>query len=295
MNTPDHRPVLVGVDGSPSADRALAWAADDAERRGRPLLVVHALEVPPYDLPLQALPGFAGSLREAATRTLAEAERAVRARTPKVEVSTALVEEHTVRALCDQAADALEVVVGHRGRGGFAGMMLGSASLRTAERSPAPVVVVRGPEGEHDVADGAEPGRHGEVVVGLALDGDAAPLEFAFAEAAARGAPVRTVHVSVPPRLAVDAMRQTADDERLRWAMLEAHAPLRKRFPDVRVDETVVWDDPVTALVEASRTAGLVVVGRRHRPGPTWRGLGSVGHGVLHHAACPVAIVPARA
>ncbi|RFU39575.1 universal stress protein [Actinomadura logoneensis] len=290
MNTHETRPILVGVDGSPSAGRALAWAVADAERRGRRLHILHALEIPPYDLPLLGAPGVADSLREGAMRVLADAERAARAQAPDVEVTAKLVEAHAVHALCDRSAGVLETVVGHRGRGGFAEMLLGSVGLGVAEGSESPVVVVRGGEGRSSGRSG-----DGEVAVGLALDGDDAALEFAFAEAAARGASVRTVHAALGPRLAVDAMRQNADEERLLWALLEAHAPLRKRFPDVPVTESVVWDDPVTAMVDASRTADLVVVGRRHRPGPVWRALGSVGHGTVRHAACPVAVVPATA
>ncbi|MFC4907085.1 universal stress protein [Actinomadura gamaensis] len=281
---PDDRPVTVGVDASPAAEQALAWAAADAELQGRTLHVVHAVENWPFDIPLQPPPGFTESLRQSGAEVLAKAERLARTRAKTVDVTTELVAETPARALCDRSARAREIVVGSRGLGGFTGLVLGSVSLRVAERSTAPVVVVR---------ESGAPGRaEGEIVAGLGLADDDAVLEYAFRQARAHGARLRVLHAWSVPDGRADALRRAEDDERLRWAQVRAHAPWRKRFADVAVTEEVARRHPVAALVDAAAGADLLVVGRRRRPGPVWRGLGSVSHGVLHHARCPVAVVP---
>jgi nucleotide-binding universal stress UspA family protein len=191
-----------------------------------------------------------------------------------------LVHERNVPAgLRQYAGDAAEVVIGYRGRGGFAGLLLGSTGLRLAGRYPGPVIVVRDRSG--DAA--------GEIVAGLDLTGDPGPvLDHAFAAAAARGARLRALHAWHPAPLAVESgvdLQITANT--LREQLAAALAPWRSRHPDAKVAEDVVIGHPVETLALASAGAGLVVVGSRGRSFP----LGSVSHGVIHHARCPVAVV----
>ncbi|MEU6998694.1 universal stress protein, partial [Nonomuraea sp. NPDC046570] len=70
--------------------------------------------------------------------------------------------------------------------------------------------------------------------------------------------------------------------------------PWRVKHPDVQMNESAVCEHPVSALAEASRTADLVVVGSRGLGGFASAVLGSVSHGILHHAHCPVAVVRPR-
>jgi nucleotide-binding universal stress UspA family protein len=279
------RPIVVGTDGSPHAERAVEWAAAEAARRARPLHVLHA--VPPWDpgLTLTPDPWAAETLAEAGERILGHAvELAVK--TADVEVTTEQVYATPVAALRERAGEAAEVVVGHRGLGGFKGLLLGSTSLKLAGRTPCPVVIVRGENG----AD------RREVLVGVDPRDEAHPrvLHHAFRHAVARGSRVRVLHTwEVPPTLFDSAypaaIRQAlaAAQERL----AEAVAPWRVRFPDVKVVEEARPGHPADRLVEASARAELLVVGA-HRHGHGGR-IGSVGHGVIHHADCPVAIVGA--
>lgn len=277
-------PIVVGIDGSDESDRALRWAAAEAVLRGRPLHIVHALESWPYKAPLFMPAETTERMTRAGRRLLRAARERVQERRPRLEVTTALVEEEPPQALHDQSDKAFELVVGSRGRGGFASMLLGSTSLRMATRSAVPVVIVRG-----DASD------RGEIVAGVDLLRDAgAVLDYAFDAAALRGARLRVVHAwqtlgtLIEAGYAVDAEQIERD---LRAQVAEACEPLRAKYPRVDVVDEIVLEHPVTALSHASRNARLLVVGAHQR---RWNApqLGSVGHGVIHHARCPVAVVP---
>jgi nucleotide-binding universal stress UspA family protein len=273
-------PVVVGVDGSDPSRVALRWAADEAVRRGRPLRIVYAVGPWACDIPFYPEPMMTESLHEAGRAILEESAEEVRGRRPGLEVSTALGVEPPAVALRRQAEEAYEVVVGHRGRGGFASLLLGSVSLHTVGYADAPVVVVR---------DGDRPERR-EIVVGIDLSKHAAAaLRYAFDAAVLRQALVRVIFAWYPPegRYAVLEVGELAVA-----VHQEAHqlvAPWRERYPDVAVAENTPRDHPVKALVDASADADLVVVAAR---GHTGLRLGSVSHGLIHHARCPVAVVP---
>ncbi|TDC86764.1 universal stress protein [Actinomadura sp. 7K507] len=284
-------PIIVGADGSVPSEVAAAWAAEDAARHGRDLEIVHVVERWPFDVPLTLAPGEAGSLSRVGSEVLAGAERIARGRRPEVPVSAELVSGRTVRALTDRSERAFELVVGHRGLGGFAGLVLGSVGLGVVRHAACPVVVVRG-------ESAAEPaGERGEIAVGVGLGDDSAALEYAFRAADARHARLRVVHAWPFPE-ALDGPGAGADlqriEERARWRVIEAHAPLRKRFPGVEVAEDIVQDNPAAALVAVSRDVDLVIAGSHAREGLTVPRARAVTHALIHHAHCPVAIVPDR-
>ncbi|QKW37002.1 universal stress protein [Actinomadura sp. NAK00032] len=277
-------PIVVGTDGSGVAERAVAWAAADAVRRHRPLHIVHAARIWPYQVRRFALPDESERVSHAGRAVLREAEEHVRTRWPGLRVTTALVVNTPPDALRDESEKALELVVGRRGHGGFAGLLLGSVSRRVAGHSAVPVVVVRGEAGPD----------HGEVAVGCDIEEEANDvLEYAFDAAAVRGARLRVVHAwQIAASLAESGYavdEEQMNDER-RAGIIAAYAPLRERHPLVEVVNDVLIGHPVSILCKVSRAADLLVVGAsRHRSGVP--GLGSVGHGVIHHAECPVAVI----
>lgn len=288
MSEPTVAPIIVGTDGSAAADQAVAWAADDAARRRRPLCIVHAIERWIYDIPLGTPPGMRDSLSDVGWRILAEAVAVARKRRPEVEVTTELIEKTTAQALKEQSGRAFEVVLGHRGLGGFASHLLGSTGLRVAGQADGPVVIVRG---EVTAAGG-------EVVAGVDLsDGSALALEYAFDAAAIRADRLRVIHAwELPATLATaDFTVDVAEIEHgVRWSLTQALEPWRKRYPEVEVVEEVVRGHPVSALADASERADLVVIGPHGRSRLSVVHLGSVAHGVIHHAHCPVAVVRPR-
>ncbi|MEO3809007.1 universal stress protein [Sphaerisporangium sp. B11E5] len=274
-------PIVAGVDGSGSAAAAVEWAAEEAVRRGVPLRVVHVRE--PWageDEPHLDAPD--GEHHE---DVLTEAAEAARKRAPGLEVTTALLTGTVVASLRAESETAALVVIGSRGMGGFAELLLGSVGMGLAGHARGPVVVVRETGGE----------RRGEIVAGY--DGSPhaeAALRFALEQAARHGARLRVVYAWPAPPPAPyglsygDLVQAAFDAEANR--VRERVAAWREEYPGVDVRDEVVVGHPVPALTEASEQADLVVVGSRGK-GPLASLLGSVSHGVLHHAHCPVAVV----
>ncbi|MEU8120413.1 universal stress protein [Spirillospora sp. NPDC049024] len=271
--------VLVGTDGSAPSDRAIGWAAEEAARLGKELHILHVLETPTKTAPGNT-GGDVASLVDSWNPVLRAGRDIALRRHPDLKVETMLVHDRTVAGgLRHYTGEAAEVVVGHRGRGGFASLLLGSTGLDLAGHYPGPVVIVRG----HSDTP------LGEVVVGLDLADDPAPaLDHAFAAAAARDARLRVLHAWRPAAPPVGSGVDVQLAANARYDRLAAAlAPWRERRPDLKVVEDVVIGHPVEMLAQASADADLVVVGSRGRSFP----LGSVGHGVVHHAHCPVAVV----
>lgn len=129
--------ILVGIDGSDHASRALAWALDEAERRGCRVRAVLAWSfLGEADTVLGT-----GTTEEDAKRVLSQiVDEAAGERSALVDQVT--VNDLPVPGLLGQAEDAALVVVGSRGRSKLKGLMLGSVSRTVVERSPVPVVVV---------------------------------------------------------------------------------------------------------------------------------------------------------
>ncbi|MGW5686150.1 universal stress protein [Nonomuraea sp. NPDC003754] len=270
--------IVAGTDGSQPASRAVEWAAADAGRRKRALRIVHVCER--WGVPEQTV-----SCQESLA---ADAERA-RLAAPGVRVTTELLPGHVVETLLGEAAAAESIVLGSRGLGGFGALLLGSVGLAVAGHADVPVVIVREPERPE----------HGEVVVGIdGSEHSEAALDYALEQTLARGVRLHTVHAWQMPVTAPYATgygdiadrvaEDTADLVRKRVARW------RDEHGHIEVKESFLCEHPVAALVDASRTAALVVVGSRGMGGLASAVLGSVSHGLLHHAHCPVAVVRPR-
>ncbi|MCX4750813.1 universal stress protein [Kitasatospora sp. NBC_01287] len=151
------RRIVVGVDGSASAAQALRWAIEQARVTGAD--VVEAVMV--WELP--AGYAFAGGMvppppaeldpERLAAQVLAEAVREVTGGEPAVPVRELVLPGPASVALLGQAKGAELLVVGSRGLGGFAGVLLGSVSRHVVEHAPCPAVVVRARSGEHHGGD----------------------------------------------------------------------------------------------------------------------------------------------
>ncbi|WP_123024429.1 universal stress protein [Mycolicibacterium stellerae] len=134
------RPVVLGVDGSRASELATAIAFDEASRRGVDLVALHVWG----DADMSTVFGVDSSaVQSAADKTLAESLAGWQERYPDVTVQRVVEFERPVRHLLDQAEKAQLVVVGSHGRGGFAGMLLGSVSTAVAQEARVPVIVAR--------------------------------------------------------------------------------------------------------------------------------------------------------
>lgn len=289
-------PVVVGVDGSASARAAVALGVSEARRHQRPIRLVHAFVWPIFGVPLGPAPSGPADagLRADAERVLADAIAHASALDPQVPVSGEVVEGTAAPVLLAEAGRAAMTVVGNRGLGGFAGLLLGSVASQVAAHAPGTVLVARG-----------QPTSEGPVVVGVdGSDSAAAALDFAFVEADTRGADLLAIttwygrlSAQTVDRLPLiyDASDVTAEFDRL---LESALADARQRVPaaaQVPVRHEVHHGRAARTLVEASTTAQLVVVGARGGGGLAGLRLGSVSQAMLHHAECPVAIVRAGA
>ncbi|MEY9810208.1 universal stress protein [Streptomyces albogriseolus] len=282
------RPIVVGVDPDPSKRLALAWAADEADRRRLPLRLVHAQGVPTGGYRSgETRPSWEEwnqALHELGDQVLKEAVAFVRSRHPEVEVSTLLAEGEPAWVLRQEARGAALVVVGSWHLSRRREMSSSSVILPLTAHAPCPVAVV--PEPEHVTQQPAY------FVVGV--DGSphaAAAVDVAFEEAALRGAHLRALYVWHPPLLGV--LDEDAAVRECRRVLSETVAGRTATYPDVELHHEVVRGHPVQVLAEASEHALGLVVGTRGHGGFTGMLLGSVSQGVLHHAGCPVITVPA--
>ncbi|WP_156685593.1 universal stress protein [Mycobacterium sp. Marseille-P9652] len=137
---PSHESVLLGIDGSPASDLATAIAFEEASLRGARLVALHAWR----DSDIAHIPSLEESAqRSAAEETLAERLAGWRERYPEVEVTRIVEYDRPATRLLEHSKLAQLVVVGSRGRGGFAGMLLGSVSTAVAQAAGTPVIVAR--------------------------------------------------------------------------------------------------------------------------------------------------------
>jgi nucleotide-binding universal stress UspA family protein len=281
-------PVVVGVDGSPDSRAALAWAAREAQRRHAQLRLVHGY-LPPIPDPAHPYPAqqYQAALHRARALLAAEADRVARDH-PELPVRRVVTAGVPAGILVDESRQAQLVVLGGRGCGGFTGLLTGSVATQVAAHAHCPVVVLR-----HDTQP------DGPILVGL--DGSPpsdAALEFAFDLAAGQGRPLVALYAwrALPPGNLgpVTAWHYDPDQAREEAARLLAEqlAGWAAKHPDVRVTQRPVLSfNPADTLVDASRTASLVVVGCRGRGGFTGLLLGSTSRTLVHHAHAPVAVV----
>jgi nucleotide-binding universal stress UspA family protein len=205
---------------------------------------------------------------------------------PEVGVEGETIEGRPSQVLVQEASFATELVLGSRQLTALRSAVLGSVGVAVAGRTECPMIAVRGPAGlrEEDAS----------VVVGVdATDAAQNVLAVGFDHASRHEVSLRPVLCWHPDLLATMKWRpsppapERADD----W-LSEALAGWREQYPDVTVHPEVIRDHPVAGLVLASSAQYLLVVGTTGHNALPGALLGSVSQGVLHHATCPVAIVP---
>ncbi|NYG05653.1 nucleotide-binding universal stress UspA family protein [Phycicoccus badiiscoriae] len=280
--SPPRRPVVVGVDGGPAADRAVEVAVEQAQRTHRPLHILHAtpLGLAPWTLDrLQAHEELARRSYERATEAA-----------PDLEITFASQVADPATALVTASHTASLVVVGAGTHGQSASVLLGTTAHQVASHARCPVMVVPGSRKWSTT---------GPVVVGVdAAEHSVPAVEFAFAEASTRQAELVPVHTwwweEPGPFLAgsewEDEWIAVAQTQKVLVA--EMLAGWQEKYPDVKVSLTSVRGQAAVVLQEVSQTAQLLVVGSRGRGGFAGLLLGSVSSRVLHDAKCPTVVAP---
>lgn len=142
---PDKGAVLVGVDGSPVGEQAIALAFEEASLRQAPLLALHAWSDVPTDPWLHSTnQGWSWDhVEDRESAMLAERLAGWQEQYPQVQVERIVVRDRPVRSLIERANQAQLIVVGSRGRGGFTGMLLGSTSQALLHAAPIPLIISR--------------------------------------------------------------------------------------------------------------------------------------------------------
>ncbi|MFG2309197.1 universal stress protein [Streptomyces sp. NPDC048566] len=281
-----HGPIVVGADGSEGAARAVRWAAAEADSRSVPLHVVNATALDTWGhLPSEPV---ARSVLDEGLAVVNDAVAQAEKEAPGIRVTARVSRDAAAEALLDAAGSDGLVVVGSRGAGGFPALLLGSVGLRVAACAQAPVVVVRGE---------SEPAATGVVLVAVRDARDLDVLRFAAETAKRRRAALHVLSVysyhqyagSMVPVLG--DLAEVAEEQAASVARLVR--PVSDAFPDLPVTtEAARAHSLAGAVVDATARADLLVVGAHrpaHAPG---KPLGRFVHVVLHHAHCPVAVVP---
>lgn len=285
-------PIVVGVDGSYQALRAVRWGTHEAVRRGAPLLLLDGIGAPePFVSALPPGDKLRQKVRERGAAVLREA-LSVAERVAKARVESRMVDDPGPDALRKSSPGARMIVLGATGRGGWPPFAaLGSTAIQVIAHAECPVVVVRGRDDERylerdPIVVGVDGGPMSDVVV-----------EWAFDEAAMRDAPLIAVHVfsdAGPEALPSDAgmyLYWESAQESQERALAERLAGWADKYPDVAVQRIVVPDQPRHKLLELSARAQLLVVGSRGRGGFEGLLLGSTSQALVNHAECPVMVV----
>ncbi len=295
MTAPSSRPaeVVVGFDGSPAAEAAVAWAAREADLLGHGLRIVTVVPSSVLASGPYAYPALVDDL-EAEAASVGQEARALASRSIDAASVTVEVEVGSPAAvLVGASRRARLVVVGTRGRGGALSALLGSVSLAVTAHARCTVVVV--PEADEDRWE------RGPVVVGVdgSTPADVA-VRYAADHAARHGLRVVALAAWDPPTSPglQEARRRHPGTVWHEGGRREAerHATgaasrVREQHPDLDVEARVVDGPAGQALTTASRSADLLVVGTRGKGGFERLLLGSVSRAALHRPGCPVAVV----
>ncbi|MDN0199137.1 universal stress protein [Streptomyces sp. S.PNR 29] len=283
--------VTVGLDGSPASLAAARWAADEAEKRKLTLRLLHAW---PLLAPEPARVPAAVDQNYWAKRLVHTAQAELQARHPGLSIVGNLVADDARNALLHAASESEMLVLGSRGLEPVESYFLGDVSMPVVARAERPVVLVRAGIPEEEPA----PARVRRVVVAMKLHGSPDELlDFAFHTAAARDLPVLAVHGrSVPLHAHVPwGVDHHVTEEMTRDAreqLSKALRPWHEKYPQVDVADSFRLESPAKAVVRAAEGARLLVVGRRQHRHALGTRLDPVAHAAIHHARCPVAIVP---
>lgn len=292
--------IIVGVDGSPSSNKAVGWAAHEASMRNVPLDIVHVITTPPWGLvslsggPLPPLAGDDDWREKEGSEIVSAAIRIAEQSVAGGSHSRIRAQVYfgaTVPALVDLSKDARMIVVGSRGQGTVGRLLLGSVSTGMVHHAYCPVAVIH----DESPVTSLQPSQL-PVVVGI--DGSPASelaTAIAFDEASWRRVHLVALHswshgeVADVPSLEWSALQKVAQE-----VLAERLAGWRERYPDVAVQRRIVYTNAAQHLLEEAESAQLVVVGSHGRGGFSGMLLGSVSTAVVHAAGVPVIIARQR-
>ncbi len=288
--------IVVGVDGSEDAARAIAWAAAQASLEGRPVVLVHASPLTGHSI----YPGAEylmmddramAAVSADSQRILSEATEAVLHADTGLRVSGLDLRTEARETLVRASEVAHLVVVGSRGRGHTASLLLGSVSASVAARASCPVVIVRPP---------SDKVRTPGVVVGVRFSPRATRVvEHAFVQASLLGVPLTVVHFYFDTETSEESLvvpeGSSGLHDELRKPVAEVVAGLSEKYPDVEVHVDLAAGGFRRVLAGEAGHHDLLVIGRRSG-NPLGRAIGTWSTlSIVEHAAGTVLVVPESA
>jgi nucleotide-binding universal stress UspA family protein len=279
------RRIVVGVDPSENALRAAEWAARQATDLMLPLHLVHALDLSPGPGSVIETSGLAEARREDGEQLLARVADRVTQRYPDVLIYNEISRLSAPEALVGYSGPTTLMVTGTRGHGGFAGLLLGSVSLKLAAHARGTVVVVR---------DEQPTQPYNEIVLGVEPGQAEAPMRFAFAAAAQFSAALTVVrawwpHPAFTGYYGEDRELNDRDQTAEAQTLIKG---LQEEYPQVDANAAAMRGNAVPMLIEAARGSRLLVIGAHRQRSPLSVGAGYVVQGLLSHSPTPVAVVP---
>ena len=290
-----HQGIVVGVDGSPSSNTAVSWAAREAAMRNVSLSLIHVIERPPWGL--LALGG--GAVQPPPDALSGREPKARRSFQPPSEIAKDSTQDRCIPdlhaevyfsaigpTLFEFSTQAQMVVVGCRGHATVGRVLLGSVSTGLIHHARCPVAVVHG--GAQSASE------HSQLPVLVGIDGSPASetaTAIAFEEASWRGVELIAMHgwsdQHMPDAPSNEWPNLQAVGEE---ALAERLAGWQERFPDVVVRRRIVLDAPALHLLDEAELSQLVVVGSHGRGGFAGMLLGSVSTAVAQAAQVPVIV-----
>lgn len=286
--------IVVAVDGSFHADQAVAWAAEEARLKRRPLTIVHVEHVlGAQERGWLAQAGMSSSqiaeeIRADSEELLDRARTAAASAAPTVETETVLRTGDAREILPELATSASMIVLGSRGRGPVSSLLLGSVGVAVSRHAPCPVVVVRP---RQDMAR-----LRGVLVATDGTDESTSTLEAAFQEASQHHLPLTVVHCQWESLSGPGGWRAAQPHDpfydKAQARVAEVLAGLREKFPEVAVEVEIFAGQVDHCVADLSREHELTVVGRHPRSLLERVGSSSLTTAIVEHACGPVLIVP---
>ena len=283
--------IVVGVDGSESSTRALAWAVEQAVAEDRALTLVHTVHTvtPAYlDAAIVSPHDARAMLQAEGQKVLDDAHHTVQSTAPDLEVHEVFDYADPRELLLQLSKDAAMLVLGSRGRGQLRSLLSGSVGVALVRHAQCPVVIHR-PGNRGTVRNG--------IVVGADSSDDSPPiLEFAYREASLRKLPLTVLccywNIQAGTMGAYPGTNSAAQQEAERVAVDESVAGLAEKYPDVNASIQMAQGRPQEVLLRLGDRMNLIVVGAHQANRAAQVVFGSVSVAVVEHSNCPVAVVP---
>lgn len=284
--------ILVGVDGSHASYKATWWAANYAKHAGLTLQIVCAYSLPSYaavsfDATYTAM-GDDNAAHSDAQEILSKAKAI--ADEQGVEAATLIVTGDPASVFVELSRNYNLIVIGNRGKGGLAERLLGTTSSSLPAYAYCPIVVVPYTDDDGNLM------HLNNTITKVAVGSDESKWGIKALEIAADFAATWDAELDVIS--AVPKMQGVDGDQGVMDAFKEdldvRVSPILEKYPNLKLNKSVVPGSAVDALTKASHTHDVVVVGSRGRGGFTGLLFGSTSQGLLQHAVNPVYVVPRK-